>query len=167
MGRRFTAYPQYFNSFSSCNFNFYLPWGQEGRVSGREGHAYWCKKCAKCFFIFASMAAFLPRATVLDIFGADIFADQTLIPLCRRLLGLESFKPFDCVGTPEEMTVALYRAQQTGAYDADPVMDFFSEYMSSQQTDSFDAMQKRVLSLHDETAIDAQLEKVLGNARDA
>jgi hypothetical protein len=139
-------------------------------VSGREGHAYWCKKCAKCLFIFASMAAFLPRATVLDIFGADLFADQALIPLARRLLGLESFRPFDCVGTPEEMTVALHRAQQTGAYDGEAIMDFFSEYMSSHQTDStdsFDAMQSRVLSLGDETAIDAQLERILDSARDA
>jgi hypothetical protein len=53
------------------------------------------------------MRAFLPAEEVNEIFGRNLFADASLLPLFRELLGLEKCKPFECVGTSEEMLIAL------------------------------------------------------------
>jgi hypothetical protein len=43
------------------------------------------------------------------------------------LLGVVDIKPFDCVGTPEEVIVAFYLASKQGEYRDDVVMEFFEK----------------------------------------
>lgn len=119
--RRFTKYPKYFRTFSSCNMNSIIPHMTEYK----SGHGYWCKRCPKCVFIFACLSAFLPKDTVIDIVGGNLYANPQLLPVFRQLLGLEGFKPFDCVGVPDEMFVAMRLAGETHAYDADCAMQSF------------------------------------------
>jgi len=123
MVREFAKHERYFKLFSSCNRNFYIPYEKPG-VS-EEGRAYWCNACPKCAFIFAGLSAFLPKASVLDIFGKNLYADEALLPTFKMLLGHEGFKPFECVGTPEEMKVAMMLAHKRGEYDADPAMSWY------------------------------------------
>jgi hypothetical protein len=53
---------------------------------------------------------FLPAADVTRIFGEDLFERAEAVPMIRELLGFAEHKPFECVGTREEMLVALYLA---------------------------------------------------------
>ncbi len=94
----FTRYPKYFPVFTSCNRSF--------RVRRERGKKLWCGECAKCIFVFTLMSAFLPKKKVVEIFGKDLYADASLKPMFRDLLGEGKMKPFDCVGTFEEMKVA-------------------------------------------------------------
>jgi hypothetical protein len=119
--RRFTKYPEYFGKVSSCNRNFSIA-SPRPETSNR---AYWCGECPKCAFVFSCLAAFLPKETVVGIVGKNLFADASLLPLYRELLGIEAFKPFECVGTADETTVAFHRASQSHAYDEDVVMKMF------------------------------------------
>jgi UDP-N-acetylmuramoylalanine--D-glutamate ligase len=100
--KMFAEYPQYFSIFSSCNRNFAI------RVETPDNR--WCGKCAKCAFMFALLSAFLPKNTVVGIFGRNLFAQADLIPLYRDLAGIGGPKPFDCVGMFEETRAALRRA---------------------------------------------------------
>lgn len=110
----FSHYTQYFRQFSSCNTNF--------KLQADRGKPEWCGHCAKCAFVFLGLRAFLPKAEVQTIFGKNLFTDGNLLPLYRELLGLEGFKPFECVGTPEESQYALYRIQKQGDYHEDIVL---------------------------------------------
>ncbi|MFA5789329.1 MAG: UDP-N-acetylmuramoyl-L-alanine--D-glutamate ligase [Candidatus Gracilibacteria bacterium] len=94
----FTHYPQYFGVFTSCNRNFKI---HETRL--RPG---WCCECAKCVFVFTMLSAFLDKKTLVKIFGKDLYADAALKPMFKDLMGEGKMKPFDCVGTFEEMRVA-------------------------------------------------------------
>lgn len=141
--RRFTSYPEYFRTFSSCNRNFTISTKQPDKG---EDRAYWCGKCPKCAFVFLCLTAFLPKETVIDIFGKNLYADKTLIPLFSELLGLEKFKPFECVGTPEEVAVAMNRAYITHAYDGEPVMNLFQERVLPGLS-NIGIMERKVLSL--------------------
>lgn len=119
---RFSHHPQYFPVFSSCNRNFVV-----GSVQPQaERGAYWCGGCPKCAFVFSMLAAFLPKPEVVGIFGKDLFADAALLDLYRDLLGRGACKPFECVGTADEMTVALGRAQAKGEYQNEPIMEYFA-----------------------------------------
>ncbi|AKM84222.1 TPA: UDP-N-acetylmuramoyl-L-alanine--D-glutamate ligase [Candidatus Campbellbacteria bacterium] len=96
--KKFVEYPQYFNSFISCN---------PGLKTGK-----WCGKCAKCGFVFAGLNAFIDSKTTEQIFGKNLFKDKSLLPLYRELVGQKDNKPFDCVGTIEETLLALHLAKQ-------------------------------------------------------
>lgn len=121
--RRFVEYPKYLPYVTSCNSYFWLP--RSWQLLSRKG--YWCKRCPKCVFLFASYAAFLPKTQVTKMFGADLYAKKKLLPLVRRILGTEGFKPLDCVGEPEEMILAMEYGRRGGEYADEPAMSLFEE----------------------------------------
>jgi hypothetical protein len=73
------------------------------------------------------MAANLKRVTVERMFEKNIFEDSSTIPLFKQLLGLEGFKPFECVGTAEETKQAFEMIQEHGEFDDTPVMQMYRE----------------------------------------
>lgn len=118
--REFIKYPKYFKVFSSCNTNFRI-----NKPFGFAQGSRWCGKCAKCLFVFTLLSAFLPKKEVLDIFGKNLFEDEGLLPLFKELLGLKDIKPFECVGTPEEMDEALLEIAKKGEFQETPLMNSF------------------------------------------
>lgn len=121
--KEFIHYPQYFPYFSSCNTNFKL------RTTNYELPTTdrWCGKCPKCLFVFILLSAYLPRTQVLTIFNKNLYADYELLQYLRELLGIDATKPFECVGTPEETTYALWKAYTTGEYANDILIAYFVE----------------------------------------
>lgn len=111
--RKFTAFPKYFPYFSSCNRNFRIL---------KKADKKWCGKCPKCAFVFAGLAAFLPQQEMITIFRKNLFEDKKLIPLYKELLGIGTFKPFECVGTPEETKHAFLLAEKRGEYNNSAIM---------------------------------------------
>lgn len=109
--REFVKYPRYFKVFSSCNKNFKI----NKPFDSAQGR--WCGKCAKCLFVFISLAAFLSKKEVLDIFGKNLFEDESLLPLFEELIGKRNFKPFECVGMPEEVKKALEKISAKGEFN--------------------------------------------------
>jgi hypothetical protein len=103
----FSRYPKYFPLFTSCNRNF--------TREGSDG-ILWCGECAKCAFVFLLLSAFLPKETLVAIFGNNLYDKESLRPMFEELLGMRAIKPFDCVGTPQEAQEALLRAYESGAY---------------------------------------------------
>jgi hypothetical protein len=107
----FTREPKYFAHVTSCNKNWLWQKLDENPDQGR-----WCGECDKCTFVFAMFAAFLPLDTLQDMFKKNLFDDETLLSSYRQLWGIEEFKPFECVGTPEEAKAALYLATRRDEY---------------------------------------------------
>lgn len=118
----FAQHPEYFSIFSSCNRNFHI-----NKTKRRSSESLWCGCCPKCAFTFGLLAAFLDKETLLQIFGKNLFADEDLIPLFEELLGLRDIKPFECVGTPQEMEVAFWKAHALKYYEDTPVMQLFTK----------------------------------------
>ncbi|NBD73774.1 hypothetical protein GVX82_01905 [Patescibacteria group bacterium] len=89
-------YPHLLEAFVSCNRGL------------REGR--WCGTCAKCAFVFLMLSAFLPLERVRELIGHDVYHDRSLTPLIKSLIGQGEMKPFECVGTFDENTLALFLA---------------------------------------------------------
>lgn len=136
--RRFVDYPKYLHHVTSCNNYFWLT-GIE-QIMMRK--AYWCKRCPKCVFLFACFSAFLPKREVVEMFGADLYLKKNLLPLFRRILGTEGFKPLDCVGEPPEMILAMHYAKNTGDYEGEPAVQVFEKLFPSNY--DFDKLEKEV-----------------------
>lgn len=118
----FSKYPQYFSHFSSCNRNFTIKQTLKYDLGNK-----WCGECSKCLFVFTLLSAFIAKKDLITIFGKNLFTDLSLLPIWKQLLGLSEFKPFECVGTPEEMKAALLLTQKTNEYQSDTLMQFFVE----------------------------------------
>ncbi|MEO6508964.1 MAG: hypothetical protein ABIO02_03350 [Patescibacteria group bacterium] len=114
----FVKFPKYFHTFSSCNNNFKVY--KESLKNSR-----WCGKCPKCAFVFAMLSAYLPKNELLQIFNNNLFADDSLIDLYRELLGIKDYKPFECVGTPEEVQAAFFKSYSAKEYNEDINMKLF------------------------------------------
>jgi len=115
----FVKYPKYFKAFSSCNKNFKIK-----PFAFAQG-LRWCGECPKCLFVFISLAAFLSKKEVLDIFEKNLLEDKSLLPLFEELIGVRNFKPFECVGTPEEVREALGKILEKGEFNETILMKHF------------------------------------------
>ena len=77
-------------------------------------HKPWCCRCAKCVYVWMSYAAWLPPETVgatIDVNLFDLPENRTIL---RKMLGLESHKPTDCVGTVSEARLAFAMCRARG-----------------------------------------------------
>lgn len=108
IAREFAKYPEHFAHFTSCNLNF--------RQRAERPSQRWCGRCSKCLFVFAMLAPWLKQQTLKPIFGANLFARDENQSVIAQLLGIEGHKPFDCVGSPEEMAAALWLCYAQGRY---------------------------------------------------
>ncbi len=89
----FAQNPQFFPVFRSCN-------------AGSKTNS-WCCHCPKCLFTYIMLAPFVENHTMVGIFGENLLEKESLIPLLDQLSGLATEKPFECVGTIDEVNSAL------------------------------------------------------------
>lgn len=90
------VFDKYATFFRSCNR------GQKTNT--------WCGECSKCLFAFITFYPFLTTEKITQIFGQNLFDNESLLDEALALLGKSATKPFDCVGTHEESTAAFYLA---------------------------------------------------------
>lgn len=67
----------------------------------------WCGKCPKCLFTWIILSPFLSRQRLTEIFGKDLLTDPDLRPIFEELNGTSAVKPFECVGTVEEVRACV------------------------------------------------------------
>ena len=95
----FSRNKDYYKVFKSCN-------------AGSKTDS-WCGKCPKCLFTYLIMSPFISQEDLINIFGKDLLNDNDLQPILKQLKGEADVKPFECVGTIEEVNACLNFSQQT------------------------------------------------------
>jgi len=93
IARLFSGFPKYFDVFKSCN------------VGSKTDT--WCGSCAKCLFTYLILSPFVPQDKLETVFGKNLLKEVDLWPLLRQLSGMTGSKPFDCIGTVDEVNAAL------------------------------------------------------------
>lgn len=151
---QFAKLEQYFTTFASCNANF--------RRLGESPGLRWCGTCPKCVFVFLLLSAFIPKLRLLAIYGRNLYAQESLIPMFEELLGLVGIKPFECVGTPEECRFALYKASETGQYDTDVVMQTLRHELGDSWK-TLPALGEKLFSFSADHRIPASFQSILSN----
>lgn len=91
----FSKYKKYHSVFKSCN------------LGSKNDDWTWCGNCPKCLFIFSILSPFLNKRELVSIFSKDLFEREDLLSTFLELLGKGKHKPFECVGTIEEMNYAV------------------------------------------------------------
>lgn len=91
----FSKHEKYHTTFKSCN------------VGSKEKEWKWCCNCAKCLFAYTILSPYLYKTKLVKIFGEDLFDKPNLLTTFIQLTGNGKTKPFDCVGTFEEVNFAI------------------------------------------------------------
>ena len=123
IAKSFSQYEQYFYKFRSCNR------GSKKNV--------WCGECAKCLFIFAMLAPFVDEGILIEIFDKNIWEDESLLELWEMLSGIVAQKPFECVGTIEEVQYAIYLVSNQYFAKGEPLPYLLNESFKAAQAGEY------------------------------
>lgn len=129
IAREFVKYPHYFGVFQSCNL------GSKTNV--------WCGKCAKCLYVYVLLAAFLDDGELTKIFGCNMLEKAELSDMLDGLMLDGEDKPFECVGTKNEVRLSLKMALDRRKQEPPVLLKRFAErfpdYSPVTLTNYFDA----------------------------
>ena len=76
----------------------------------------WCCNCPKCQFTYIMLAPFLPEKKLNAMLGENLIVKPSLKKSLKELRGLTEVKPFECVGTVDEVNLALNQAFSNNNY---------------------------------------------------
>lgn len=147
---------KYLWNFSSCNNNFV--------INKQKCHEWlWCNSCPKCAFVYTMLHPFLSYEEMIKIFGKDLYEDEKLEKLFSELLWISGIKPFECVGTNNEVTLAMYYSYEKYEWKKLPyILQIFEEkvlpYFS---LDKKIKEEKDLFKISDETIIPEKFKKIL------
>lgn len=93
IAKHFAEYSQYHQAFRSCNVGSKLD--------------AWCGSCPKCLFVYFILSPFLSDEAMISIFHKNLLEEEALIHTMEQLIGYQSEKPFECVGSRAEVNTAI------------------------------------------------------------
>ncbi|MCL2512420.1 MAG: hypothetical protein FWF08_00845 [Oscillospiraceae bacterium] len=93
IAKMFSAHEKYHSIFKSCN------------TGGKTN--IWCGNCPKCLFVYILLSPFLSGEKLVSIFGGNLLNNEGLKGFFDGLAGFSPVKPFECVGTVEEVRLAI------------------------------------------------------------
>lgn len=91
--KEFVKHEKYFKDFKSCN------------VGSKQD--IWCENCPKCLYVYIMLCGHLDKAKIKSIFKTDMLANEHLKDIFEGLIKPNKDKPFECVGTKEEINLSL------------------------------------------------------------
>ncbi len=74
----------------------------------------WCKRCAKCVYVWLNYLAYLDADIVSEIFDENLFDVEDNFGLLTQLIGLTDATPFECIGEADESMLALALCKARG-----------------------------------------------------
>jgi len=95
IAKLFSELKGYHSVFRSCN-------------AGSKTGGVWCCRCPKCLFVYIILSPFVEPEELVTIFGKDLLGDPGLTDIFYGLSGILPDKPFECVGTRQEVAYALW-----------------------------------------------------------
>lgn len=143
----FSTLKQYHSVFRSCN------------VGQKEEK--WCGHCAKCLFVCIMLQAFLSKEEVIAIFGRDMLNDESMLDLFKELTGIVDNKPFECVGTRDEVNQAVMMAISRFEKDGLALPVLYKYYLSSSYADVYRNKPVNLMEYQKENLVPAQYETLL------
>jgi len=113
IAKLFAEQVKYYPVFKSCN-------------AGSKTDS-WCCNCPKCLFAFTILSPFIPIIELVHIFGKNLFELPQMLGYLKELTGIDEVKPFECVGTIDEVNAALHMFMVKYKQDKFPLLiDYYS-----------------------------------------
>ena len=112
----FSKYKEFHKVFKSCN------------VGSKGENWIWCCNCPKCLFVYIILSPFLTTEELISIFGENLYDKKELLETFLELTGSSNHKPFECVGTYEEVNYALSRCIEKTNSELPYLLKYYKEH---------------------------------------
>jgi len=123
IARIFAEQVKYYPVFKSCNA------GSKTDI--------WCCNCPKCLFAFTILSPFIPMIELVHIFGKNLFELPQMLGFLKELTGIDEVKPFECVGTIDEVNAALHLFISKHMHEKQPLLiDYYSNTINYTPNDN-------------------------------
>lgn len=118
----FAGLKEYHQVFRSCN-------------AGNAGTKFdtWCLDCSKCLFVVMILSPFLSDDEIKDIFRINLLnsTSEKMKGYFEQLIGLHASKPFECVGSVDEINFAMCLAIRKRLADGQKLPTLLEYYMTT------------------------------------
>lgn len=118
IAKMFVSHRKYLSVFRSCN------------LGSKVSPDVWCGECPKCLFICLILSPFLTMQELKKIFGKDLLNDSKMMEYFIELIGQSEHKPFECVGSIDEVNLAVSLAIRKLEREGAELPLLFREYKS-------------------------------------
>lgn len=112
----FSAHRKYLPVFKSCN------------LGSKFSPDIWCGDCPKCLFVSLILSPFLTNDELTEIFGKDLLNDESMSEYFTELIGKSIHKPFECVGSVDEVNLAVSLAIRRREQNGEKLPLLFEDY---------------------------------------
>lgn len=126
----FAQFKEYHLVFKSCN-------------QGSKGTNWdWCCDCPKCLFVYLMLSMFLSKKELLSIFGINLLDKESLLEIFIELIGKSTTKPFECVGSVDEVNYVVKECIKKSSNDELPYL--LKYYKDTYLLDENNQIQKKI-----------------------
>ena len=114
----------------------------------------WCADCSKCLFVAFILSPFLTLEEIEKIFGKNLFEEEKMLDIMYQLVGVSEEKPFECVGSRDEINTALCIAVEKNEKDLPYLLreyvklDLYREYRNRKNPYENYYNEENLLPLH-------------------
>lgn len=143
----FSRLDDYLSVFRSCN------------VGSKKGE--WCGHCAKCLFVCCILSAYLEDSKIVDIFGTDMLNDESMKELFEQLTGILDDKPFECVGTRDEVNIAVCMSIRHHEQNQKPLPLLYAYYKTTKYYEVYKDKTVNMLSFNEENHLPEQYKELV------
>ena len=116
IAKMFVSHEKYLPVFRSCN------------LGSKVSPDIWCGECPKCLFVCLILSPFLSPSKLRSVFGKDLLNDSAMMDYFIELIGQSVHKPFECVGSIDEVNLAVSLAIEKYEANDVPLPWLFEEY---------------------------------------
>lgn len=114
----FVIHNEYLKIFKSCNVG--------SKILDKEEK--WCGNCPKCLFVYILLLSQLPEEQVIDIIGNNMLDNLEMKEDFDKLIGIAPEKPFECIGTKDEVNAAMTIIINKEEYNKDNLPSLIKYY---------------------------------------
>ena len=119
IAKMFVSHRKYLPVFRSCN------------LGSKVSPDIWCGDCPKCLFVSLILSPFLSRSELAEIFGKDMINDTAMNDYFIELIGKSEHKPFECVGSIDEVNLAVTLAIRNAEKNGEELPYLFKKYVET------------------------------------
>lgn len=119
IAKMFSSHRKYLPVFRSCN------------LGGKVSPDIWCAECPKCLFVCLILSPFLTDDELTGIFGKNLLDDISMTEYFDELIGNSTHKPFECVGSIDEVNLAVSLAVRKREQENKKLPLLFDRYRKS------------------------------------
>ncbi len=117
IAKMFVSHKKYLPVFRSCN------------LGSKVSPDIWCGDCPKCLFVSLILSPFLSLLELKEVFGKDLLNDVNMENYFIELIGKSEHKPFECVGSIDEVNLAVTSAIRNILDKGEDMPYLFQKYM--------------------------------------